>query len=286
MTEQQIIISASLVKELRDRSGVGMTKCKQALEEAKGNLEEAISILRKAGMASGVKKQGREAKEGAIFCKETDSVIAFVEINAETDFVAKNERFQEFAQNIAAEIAQAEPQSLESFLEQKYSKDPSISIDQYRNLIIQTIGENILISRIAIWKKNPAHSVGIYLHMGGKILACVEVSASDMQPIAKEIAMHTAACAPEYCTPEDVPQEIIDKEREIARGQVQGKPANIIEKIVDGKINAFFEGCSLVKQKYVKDTSKIVEAFLAESAKALNKEAKVVRFLRWMIGQS
>jgi len=283
---QEIAINASLIKELRERTGVGMTKCKEALEQAKGNMEEAISILRKAGMASGVKKQGREAKEGSICFSETDSVIAFVEINAETDFVAKNERFQEFAQNISSEVSKTKPQNLESFLSQKYSKDPSITIDQYRNLIIQTIGENILISRLSIWEKNPSHSYGIYSHMGGKILTCVEVSASGMPDIAKEIAMHVAACSPEYCSPSEIPQEVIEKEREIARGQVQGKPVNIIEKIVDGKVTAFFETCCLVKQKYVKDTSKTVEAFLTEAAKSMGKDAQVVRFLRWMIGQS
>lgn len=281
-----LVISASQIKELRERTGVGMAKCKEALEEAKGNMEEAIAILRKAGMASAVKKQGREAKEGQVAFKETPSIIAFAEINAETDFVAKNDRFQEFAKNIMDEIAQSQPQMLDSFMNQKYSKDASITIDQYRSLVIQTIGENILVSRLAVWKKKPEHSFGIYSHMGGKIVTCVELSAQGQEALAKDLAMHVAAASPEFCTPQDVPQDIIEKEREIARGQVQGKPAQIMEKIIDGKVNAFFDMTCFTKQKYVKDTSKTVESVLNEQSKATGKDIKAVRFLRWMVGQS
>lgn len=276
-----VAISASLIKDLRERTGVGMAKCKEALEEANGDMEQAIAILRKAGMASAVKKQGREAKEGHVCCKETDSVVAIAEINAETDFVAKNERFQEFSKEILNEIATSKPRDLASFLEQKFSKDASITIDQYRSLIIQTIGENILISRLALWPKMTSHSIGIYSHMGGKILTAVELSAPGQQALAKDLAMHIAAASPEYTSPQDVPQEIIQKEREIAREQVQGKPAQIMEKIIDGKVQAYFDTVCLTKQKYVKDSAKTVEALLKEAGPEVN----VVRFIRWMVGQ-
>jgi elongation factor Ts len=279
-------ITADKIKELRERTGVGMGKCKEALEEAKGDMEEAIAILRKAGMASAVKKQGRETKEGQISYKETPSCVAIAEINAETDFVVKNDRFQEFSRNILEEIAISSPASLEAFLQQKYSKDPAITIDQYRSLVIQTIGENIQISRLAVWKKVPEHSIGIYSHLGGKIFTCVELSAAGESELAKDIAMHVAAAAPEYLAPSDVPQEVIEKEREIGRSQVQGKPANIMEKIVEGKVNAYLDMACLVKQKYIRDTSKSIEAYVKEQATQKGKTIGVVRFLRWMVGQA
>lgn len=279
-------ITASQVKELRDRTGVGMSKCKEALEEAKGDMEEAIAILRKAGMASAVKKQGRETNEGQVCFKETDSVVAIAEINAETDFVVKNDRFQEFCKNIMEEIANTSPASLDAFLAQKYSKDPSLTIDQYRSLIIQTIGENIQISRLVAWKKSKDHSIGIYSHMGGKILTAIELSCQGENDLAREIGMHAAAASPEYLNPSDVPQNIIENEREIARGQVQGKPANIIDKIVEGKVNAYFEQVCLTRQKYIRDTSMSVEAYINEKLKPAGKSAKITRFVRWMVGQA
>lgn len=280
------VVTATQIKELRDRTGVGMSKCKEALEEAKGDMEQAISILRKAGMASAVKKQGREAKEGQICVKDAGDVVAVAEINAETDFVVKNERFQEFCKNILEELATTKPSSLESFLQQTYSKDPTITIDQYRSLIIQTIGENILISRICILPKSKDHSIGIYSHLGGKIVSCVEVSAPSQAEFAKDIAMHAAAAAPEYLSENDVPAEVIEKEREIGRGQIQDKPAQIIEKIVDGKIKAYFETACLVKQKYVKDSSMTVEAFVSKKSAELGQPFTIVRFMRWMVGQA
>ncbi len=279
-------ITASQVKELRDRTGVGMSKCKEALEEAKGDMDEAISILRKAGMASAVKKQGRETNEGQINAKDTGDVVAFCEINAETDFVVKNDRFQEFCRNITEEIANTKPQSLDAFMAQSYSKDPSITIDQYRSLVIQTIGENIQISRLAIWQKPKDHSVGIYSHMGGKILTAVEVSAPNEVELARDVAMHAAAAAPEFLQPSDVAQDVIEKEREIARGQVEGKPANIIEKIVDGKVNAYFDQVCLTRQKFVKDNTISVETHVQNKAKAAGKNITITRFLRWTVGQA
>ena len=279
-------ITASQVKELRDRTGVGMSKCKEALEEAHGNMDEAISILRKAGMASAVKKQGRETNEGQISAKETDEVVAFCEINAETDFVVKNERFQEFCKNIAEEVAATKPASLEAFMAQNYSKDPSITIDQYRSLVIQTIGENIQISRLAVWQKQKDHSIGIYSHMGGKILTAVDLSAPGEVELAREVAMHAAAASPEFLAPNDVPQDTIAKEREIAKGQVEGKPAQIIDKIVEGKVNAYFDQVCLTRQKFIKDTSISVEAHVQTRAKASGKTCAITRFLRWTVGQA
>lgn len=191
-------ISAGMIKELRERTGVGMGKCKEALEEAKGDMELAIANLRKSGMASAVKKEGRETKEGMIASAESGDTIAVVEVNAETDFVAKNDRFKEFLKAIAEEVAKTNPSSLDAFLQQSYSKEPSLTIDQYRATFVQTIGENIQIRRLATFKKTPEKSFGVYSHMGGKILTFVEINGcNDQEALAKDIAMHIAAASPE-----------------------------------------------------------------------------------------
>jgi elongation factor Ts len=279
------VITASLVKELRERTGVGMSKCKEALEHANGNMEEAISFLRKTGMTSAAKKEGRSTKEGMVLAHETPQVVAIAEIDAETDFVVKNERFQEFAKNIAEEVALTLPISLEAFLQQPYSKDKQITIDQYRSLLIQTIGENIQIRRISTFEKKPDQSIGIYSHMAGKILTVVVVQEDGEENLAREIGMHVAAAAPEYLSPDEVPAEILQREQEIAREQVQGKPANIIEKIIQGKINAFYDMTCLTRQKYIRDDSLCVAEYAKKQGASRGKNVRVLQFLRWTAGK-
>jgi elongation factor Ts len=279
-------ITSEKIKDLRERTGVGMSKCKEALEEAKGDMEQAISILRKAGMASGVKKEGRKTQEGMICHKEDAHHIAIAEINAETDFVVKNERFQEFCKKVVDEVLLTKPASVEAFMQQKYSKDHNLTMDQLRSLLIQLIGENIVISKVKTFARNPNHSYGIYSHMGGKILTIVELDGAGQDALARDIAMHTAACAPEYVKPEEIPQEVIQKEREIAKSQVQGmqgKPAHVLEKIAENKVNDFFDQVCLLRQKYVKDGSVTVAQLIDKHAQG--KKLSLVRFFRFMVGQ-
>lgn len=279
-------ITPAMIKELRERTGVGMGKCKEALEEAKGDMELAIANLRKSGMASAVKKEGRETKEGMIGTAENKERIAIVEINAETDFVVKNDRFKEFLKNIAEEVVKTNPPSLDAFLQQKYSQEPGLTIDQYRATIVQAIGENIQIKRIFAINKAQDKSLGIYSHLGGKIVTFVEITGSDqVENLAKDLAMHTAAASPEYLSPEQVPQNIIDHEKDIARSQIQGKPANIIDKILEGKINAFYDANCLVKQKYIRDDSLTITDVVNARGKEIGKPLTVTRFLRWSVGQ-
>ncbi len=274
------MITAQKVKELRERTGVGMTKCKKALEESSGDIELAIDNLRKSGMASAVKKAGREANEGLISFAENDSHVALVEINSETDFVAKNEKFKAYLKDMANEILISKPDSATSFLALKYSKDSEMTVDQYRSTIIQVLGENIVIKKLELIKKKKDHSYGLYSHMQGKIVTCVELSGPDQEVLAKDVAMHVAAEVPEYLNPEDIPQNVIDHEKEIAKSQMKGKPENIIEKILVGKVNAFFDQVCLTKQKYIKDNKLSVEQFVESQQKGL----KVSRFIRWQIG--
>lgn len=279
-------ITSQMIKELRERTGVGVAKCKEALEKTNGSLDQAIEDLRKAGMASAIKKAERDTKEGQIAFFENGPVIGIVEVNAETDFVVRNDRFQEFLKNVAEEVAKSEPKSLEAFLNQKYSKDPALTIDQYRATIVQVIGENIQIKRVLTLRKNPNNSIGLYSHMGGKIVTAVEIDgASGEEDLAKGIAMHVAATDPNYLNPSKVPQEIIDQERDIARTQMKGKPDNIIEKILTGKIESYYDQVCLNRQHYIRDDSKTIDAVVAERAKAIGKSLALANFIRWKVGQ-
>lgn len=284
MTKQPV--TPASIKELRDRTGVGMGKCKEALEEAHGDMELAISNLRKAGMASAVKKEGRTTNEGMIGTAENGQVVALVEVNAETDFVVKNDRFQQFLKNIAEEIATTRPASLEAFLKQKYSKDNHLTIDEYRATIVQTIGENIQIKRLKVIPKSSDKTIGVYNHLGGKIVTLVEIKGSpSLDVLAKDIAMHIAAASPEYLAPEKIPANILEHEKEIAKSQIKGKPENIIGKIVEGKLNSFYDQCCLLRQKYIKDDSLTIADLVGKHSKETGHSLVVTDFLRWGVGQ-
>lgn len=279
-------ITAALIKDLRDKTGIGMGKCKEALEEAHGDMELAISNLRKAGMASAVKKEGRATNEGMIGTAENDDVVAIVEVNAETDFVVKNDRFKAFLDTVAKEALKVRPGSLEALMSAKYSQDPSMTIDQYRAVVIQTIGENIQVRRVLILPKGKDKSLGIYSHQGGKIVTMVEITGSNKEePLAKDIAMHVAAAAPEYLSPEKVPHDVLAGEKDVAKGQVKGKPENIVDKIVEGKVKAFYDQACLVCQKYIRDDSLTIAELVGKKAKETGSPLAVTSFLRWSVGQ-
>lgn len=279
-------ITADMIRELRERTGVGMGKCKEALVLSEGDMEKAIDHLRKAGMAAGVKKEGRETKEGLILTSEDEHHLVLAEGNAETDFVAQNDRFKHFLHDVVKQALETKPKSLADFIQQPYYKDKSITVDQYRNLIIQALGENIQLRRLELIAKHSNRSYGIYSHMGGKLVVVVELEgASDQSAIAKEIAMHIAAENPDYLKPEEIPPHVLAREEEIARSQVEGKPANIIDKIVAGKIKAFTDQTCLIHQKYVKDNSVTVQQFLDVCAKKLGKTLSIRCFWRWKVGQ-
>ena len=216
---------------------------------------------------------------------ETPKSVAIAEINAETDFVVKNDRFQEFAKNVVEEVALTNPSSLEAFLQQPYSKDKHITVDQYRSLLIQTIGENIQIRRIAILEKKPSESIGIYSHMNGKILTAVVLQGAGEEVLAREIGMHVAAAAPEYTSPEEVPPGILEQEKEIAKEQIKGKPENMIEKILQGKIQAFYNMVCLTHQKYIRDDSVSVAEYAKKQGASRGKDVRILRFFRWTAGK-
>lgn len=278
-------VTADMVKELRERTGVGMGKCKEALDACGGDMEKAIDHLRKAGMASAVKKEGREVNEGLIGHSESNSAVSLVEVNSETDFVAQNDRFKQFIKDIAQDAADTMPASLDALLSQKFSKDPSVSIDEFRALTVQSLGENIRVKRVLVMPKSPDISIGVYSHMGGKIVTSVTLTGGQgHEALARELAMHVAAESPDYLNPEEVPADVKAREEDIAREQVKGKPANIADKIVEGKIKAYYDQACFVCQKYIKDNSMSVAEFVAAEAKKLGKNITVQSFKRWKVG--
>ncbi len=279
-------VTPQMVKELRDRTGIGMGKCKEALDEANGDIELAIENLRKAGMASAVKKEGRETKEGVIKTAEKEGRLALIEINAETDFVVKNEKFQKFAHDLADEVCSSQPANVADLLQQKFSKDPAHTVDEFRASIIQSLGENIQVKRLELFTKKPDTSLAVYTHGGGKLVTVVEISGSDKEEdLAKDIAMHVAAEAPEYLSQDEVPERVIAHEKEIASAQIKGKPANIIEKILEGKLKAYFDQVCLINQHFVKDPDITIAELVAKRGKEIGKSLKVSYFLRWKVGE-
>ena len=279
-------VTAQMIKSLRDRTGVGMIKCKKALEESGGDIEAAIALLRKAGVASAVKKESREAKEGAIDFVETEAGIGIVQMNAETDFVVNNDKFRAFLHDLAEEMASGEVSDLEAFSAKDYSKDAGKSVDEKRKEMIAVLGENMVISKAMFVPKKENVSYGIYSHMNGKIFTMVEIEGSTgEQTFAKEIAMHAAAEAPEYLSSEDIPKEVKDQEEEIAKSRVPaGKPAEIVEKIVSGKMQSFYNDVCLLNQKYIKDTAVSIQSLVDAKAKETGKALKICGFCRLQVG--
>ena len=245
------MISASLVKELREQTGAGMMDCKKALSETDGNLEKAVDWLREKGIAKAGKKGARIAAEGLanIFIKDNKAVM--IEINAETDFVSKNEEFQELLQNVGETILNSDAKTLEEANKLKF-EDGTIA-----DLIIaktSKIGEKLDFRRLAVIEKKDDENFGSYLHMGGKIAALAVVKGAN-EEVAKDVAMQAAAMKPKYVFKEDVPADVVEREREVLKEQAmnEGKPAEIAEKMVEGRINKFYKEICLALQAFIKD---------------------------------
>lgn len=277
-------VTPEMIKELRDITGVPVGKCKEALEATQGNKEEAIKHLRMAGMATAVKKGGRETKEGVIKVSDDNSALALVEVNAETDFVVKNEKFQTFADSLVIDAKKGAPTTLEAFLAQKYSKDPSMTIEEFRVQLVQLLGENIQVRRVELFPKKKGQSIGYYSHLGGKLVTLVVLEGEGEEALAKDIAMHIASEAPEYLQSDEVPARIVEHEKEIARSQIKGKPAEIQEKIVQGKLKAYYDQVCLLSQKFIKDPSISIAELVEKRSKETKKPLKIVQFLRWKVG--
>lgn len=272
-------ISASMVKELRERTGSGMMECKKALVEANGDLDAAIEIMRKAGLAKADKKSSRTAAEGVLSVKISDDGkrAALVEVNCETDFVAKNDDFVAYAQAVAESVLNSSVASVEEMLATAMPAY-GVSADERRKELIAKLGENINVRRFERYVSESGLNAS-YLH-GSRIGVLVEI-AGGSQELGKDIAMHVAASRPICVDESGVPAETIAKEKEIfsAQAEASGKPANIIEKMVDGRIKKFLGEVTLVGQPFVKDPDQTVGALLK------SKGASVARFVRFEVGE-
>jgi len=272
-------ISAAQVKELRERTGSGMMECKKALLEANGDMDAAIEALRKSGLAKADKKAGRVAAEGLIVIEVSPDgkEAALVEVNSETDFVAKKEEFQEFARNVARRVLADKPASVEELLKLPITDGSDTDIETARKELIAKLGENIGVRRFEIVQSSG--TIGCYLH-GTRIGVLVELEGGD-EALARDIAMHIAASRPVSISEEDMPQDILEKEKEIITAQAQesGKPADIVEKMVQGRIRKFLAEVTLLGQPFVKDTDTSVGKLLDKAG------AKVLSFRRMELGE-
>ncbi len=274
------MVTASLVKELREKTGAGMMDCKKVLTETDGDMEKAIELLRERGIAKAAKKSGRIAAEGLVeaYISEDGKVGSVVEVNAETDFVAKNEEFKTFVKNIAKQIVEKEPKDLEELLAQESIEAQGKTVQELLVEKIATIGENMNIRRFARFESNGL--IEKYIHGDGKIAVLVNMKKGNKE-VAKDICMQIAAARPEYVRKEEVPAERLQKEMEILKAQTmnEGKPEAIAEKIVQGRIGKFYEEVCLVDQAFVKDPNKKISQLLSET------DSEVVEFARFEKGE-
>lgn len=271
-------ITASLVKELRERTGAGMMDCKKALTQTDGNIEAAIDYLRENGIAKAAKKADRIAAEGLSYIEVKGNKAVILEINSETDFVAKNEKFVVLVKNVANAILAAEPKSLEEALQVQAEGG---TVEAVINEGIATIGEKLSLRRFEVLYKTDADAFGAYSHMGGRIGVLTLIEGSTDEQAAKDVAMHIAALAPRYLDESEVPADVLEHEKKVLTEQAlnEGKPANIVEKMIVGRINKFLEEITVVKQKFVKDDSLTVEKFVA------SKGGKLAKFVRYEVGE-
>ncbi|WP_314989236.1 translation elongation factor Ts [uncultured Gemella sp.] len=271
-------ITASLVKELRERTGAGMMDCKKALTQTDGDIDAAIDYLRENGIAKAAKKADRIAAEGLSYIEVKGNKAVILEINSETDFVAKNEKFVALVKNVAEAILAAEPKTLEEALQVEAQGG---TVEAVINEGIATIGEKLSLRRFEVVSKRDADAFGAYSHMGGRIGVLTLVEGSTDEEAAKDVAMHIAALAPKYLDESEVPADVLEHEKKVLTEQAlnEGKPANIVEKMIVGRINKFLEEITVVKQKFVKDDSFTVEKFVA------SKGGKLAKFVRYEVGE-
>ncbi|WZY01633.1 translation elongation factor Ts [Bacillus sp. FSL W7-1360] len=273
-------VTASMVKELREKTGAGMMDCKKALVEVDGDMEKAIDFLREKGIAKAEKKADRIAAEGlsAVVIEGNKAVI--LEVNSETDFVAKNENFKALVGDLAVHILRENPVDVETALTQNF-KGGSETVQTHMNTAIAKIGEKLSLRRFTVVEKEDGDTFGSYLHMGGRIGVLTVIGNSSDEELAKDIAMHVAAINPKYISREEVTQDVVDREREVLRQQAlnEGKPANIVEKMIEGRLSKFFEQVCLLDQPFVKDGDQKVGKYVK------SKNATVKSFVRYEVGE-
>ena len=287
-------VTAAMVKELRERTNAGMMDCKKALLAADGDMDKAIDWLREKGLAQAAKKASRVAAEGVVaqYVTPCGCTGVIVEVNCETDFVAKTDNFAAFANNVAKHIAKANPADVDELMNQKFVDDETKTISDLVSEATVAIGEKISVRRFARFQTEGV--VATYIHMGGKVGVLVEVATSeegknneDVKQFAHDLCLQIAAAKPEAVRREEVDSEKLEKEREIQRAKAleAGKPEKIVDRIVDGQIEKYYKEVFLLDQQFVKDPDKSIKGLMAEVSKAAGAPLDVVRFVRFERGE-
>ncbi|WP_243296426.1 translation elongation factor Ts [Bacillus litorisediminis] len=272
-------ITAQMVKELREKTGAGMMDCKKALQETDGDMDKAIDYLREKGIAKAAKKADRIAAEGTTYILAQGNEAVILEVNSETDFVAKNEAFQALVKDLAEFLLQKKPATVEEALAQEMANETKV--EEYINSAIAKIGEKLTLRRFEIKTKSDNDAFGAYLHMGGRIGVLTVVTGSTDEEAAKDVAMHIAALNPKYVSRDQVSAEEVEREREVLKQQAlnEGKPENIVEKMVEGRLSKFFEDICALDQAFVKNPDQKVRQFLE------SKGATLESFVRYEVGE-
>jgi len=283
-------ITAKMVGDLRAKTGAGMMDCKKALSEADGDMEQAIDLLRKKGLSAAAKKSGRIAAEGMIAAAGSDSSGALVEVNSETDFVAKNDLFQAFVNGVAEVVLVQDPADVEALKTLDFPGSGRNVGDELTHQIA-TIGENMNVRRFARLESHSGVTAS-YVHGAGKIGVLVQLDsdkAADprVAETARLLAMHVAAANPQYLSRNDVPAEVVEREKDIMRAKAleSGKPENIIDKIIEGQVNKFFGETCLLEQVYVIDTDRKVADVVKSLAKELGGQVTLAAYARFQLGE-
>ena len=288
-------ITASMVKELREMTGAGMMDCKKALNETNGDMDKAVEFLREKGLAAMAKKANRVAAEGIVATEiaENGKVAAIVEVNSETDFVAKNADFQAYVAKVVNQLVDTNADSVESFLAEPWKEDSSITVEQALSQKIAIIGEKLSIRR---FEKITTDGVVVsYIHGGGKIGVLVELETEaaqeELAEFGKNVAMQIAALNPKYVTRDEVPADFIEHEKEILMAQIQNdpkesqKPEKVIQGMIQGRLNKELKEVCLVDQAYIKDGDLTVQKYVESVAKEIGKAIKVKSFVRFETGE-
>lgn len=289
-------ITAGMVKELRELTGAGMMDCKKALNAVEGDMDKAVEFLREKGLAAAEKKSGRIAAEGMVdtFISEDGKVAAIVEVNSETDFVAKNDKFVDYVGSVVKQVANSNAANLDAFLEEPWALDTALTVKEQLSSMISIIGENMNIRRFEKLVSTDGF-VESYIHGGGRIGILVEIASTvnnnATKEAAKNIAMQIAAMSPKYISEADVPAEFIAHEKEIIKAQIKNdesnakKPENIIEKMLEGRFKKELKEICLLDQVYVKDGDLSVGQYLANVSKEVGADVSVKSFIRFETGE-
>lgn len=271
-------ITAKLVKELREKTGAGMMDCKKALQETDGDIDKAIDFLREKGIAKAAKKADRIAAEGTVYVSSKGNDAVIVEINSETDFVARNEGFQKLVKDIADHILETKPEDLETLNKSEINGQ---TVEDRMTEEVSKIGEKLTLRRFVLRTKTDDGAFGEYLHLGGRIGVLATVEGTTDAAVAKDVAMHAAALNPKFVSKDEVSEEELNHEREILRTQAlnEGKPEKIVDKMVEGRMRKYLEEICMVDQPFVKDSDITVEKFLNQH------NATLKDFVRFEVGE-